>query len=108
VQGCFDILDQREAALLLDCQQPGSAVAQVTREHYPDDSRTILMRSGTEERVDGRTMAVFFGPAGEPNVAVVQVEVTIRRSDIDSAGLDRLPIRGVSRRQWSCSAEDVR
>jgi hypothetical protein len=66
------------------------------------------MRGGTEERVDGRTVAVFFGPAGEPNAAVVQVEVTIRRSDIDSAGLDRLTIGGVSRRQWSCSAEDVR
>jgi hypothetical protein len=108
VQRGIQALDYRQTALLLDSEQSCGAVIQVSREHDSNHPGAVLVGSGPEKRVDGRAMAVLFGSPGETNPPIVQVKVPIGRGDVDAAGLDRLPVSRVLRRQGACPIEDAR
>ena len=54
-----------------------------------------------------RTMAILLGTTGQAGLTVRQVQVAIRRGYIDPTGLYRLPVGGMTRREWTSPVEDA-
>lgn len=66
------------------------------------------MSGGSEERIDGGSVSVFFGALAQAGMAVVDMEVPIGRGYVDSSRLDRLAVTNVSGRQRTRATENSR
>src|SRR6478752_195820 len=108
VESGLERLDDGHTAALLDRQQTGRAVVQVAGQNHADDPWSIAVGSGAKERIDGWPVSVFLGTTGQPEVAVAQQEMTVGRSDVDSAGLDGLAVASMVDRQGTRPAQNPR
>src|SRR5262249_37238693 len=86
-------LHDRDAAMDFDCDQPGCAVVSQTAQNHTDGFRPESGGCGAKQRIDRRTEAVLPGAASHPNGLPLQGHVIVRRSEVDAAGTDGLPIR---------------
>ena len=102
------ILDDRQAALILDRNQAGGAIVERAGEHDPDHARPVRISGGSKERIDRRPVSVLARPADHSNVGFVQQQVVIRAGDVDAVGNESFAIVRVLRGHRTCGAEDAR
>ena len=84
------VLDDRDAAVALDRRQSGGAVLVCAREHDPDRAVAVDLGDRLEEHVDGRPRELDARVDGEREMAVLDEEVVVGRSDVDVTWLERL------------------
>ena len=84
------VLDDRDAAVALDRRQAGGAVLVRAREHDPDRAVAVDLGDRLEEHVDRRPRELDARVDREGEVAVLDEEVVVGRSDVDVARLERL------------------
>ena len=107
-EGVLRILNHGGAAALLDRQQTAGAVVERTGEDGADGPRAVVVGGGAEKWVDGRTVAVLFGAADEPQPPRLDQHVVVGRGDVDAARRKRFLVLRMQRRKRAGAGEDMR
>ena len=102
------VLDDRDAAVALDRGEAGGAVLVRAREHDPDRAVAVDLGDRLEEDVDRRPRELDARVDGEREVAVLDEQVVVGRSDVDVTAARAAPCRPARRRaapMWRCSSD---
>src|SRR5579884_3074184 len=100
------ILHHRDAAAPLDLPKADGAVVQRAAEHDADGAVAVC-GNGSEQRIDGRTVAVLSGTARELDAVVLDQQVMIGRGDVNAAALERRTGFGLAGRERSCVIKNL-
>jgi hypothetical protein len=83
------VLDESQAAAVLDCTKPHSPVTAAAREDNADDALSVSRGRRDEERVGCRTRVVNLRPSIQSDTARFEHHVMVWRCHIDVVWLDR-------------------
>ena len=71
------ILHDRDPTLLLDAEESRRSVAEVAREQDADHPGPVVVGCAAEQRVDGRPVPIFLGPASQAHPAAFEEHVAV-------------------------------
>ncbi len=106
VFGFLGILDNRQAAALLDALEADGPIAVRPGEHDGRGVWPVGVGQGAEEQVHGDALAAFGLQWGELEVAVDDGQVLARRDDVDAVRLQFLAVSRLGNRHHGRGLED--
>jgi hypothetical protein len=101
------VLDDGDAAELLDRPQARRPIIEVAGEDDADGTRAEHLRGGAEQRIDGRPEPVFLRSLGRAQVARLDDQMVIGRRDVDTSRLEPFAPAGAEGAQRPPSIEDL-
>ena len=105
-RGVLRVLDDGDPPVALDLDEAQRSIIEVAGEDDADDGGTEFLSGGAEEGIDRRARVILARPACQEDAAVLDEQMLIGRSDVDSSRLDELAICCRAGGQVSLPAED--
>src|SRR5688572_18857344 len=101
------VLNDGDAAELLDCPQARRPAIEVSRQDDADRVRPVDLRGRSEQRTDRRPETILFRALRDTYATRFHQQVEVRRRNINPAGLQARGTLGTDRAEWTGTAQNV-